>query len=865
MGTDIPMSTSTVFTTISYSSFSQFLSQNPLITFFIWFLVSFIVLAGILYLTRYILHKVFAVPLALKKKVLQILVPKEPAKKEEEDKSSKKDYKELIGVVETFYSSLGQVKSRWKPTAFFIGREDQISLEIVSHEGLIRFYAVVPDYVQGFFEQQFHAQYPSAQITEVEDYNLFRPRGHIAGAPMVLTRESIFPIKTYKKIDSDPLNALTNAMSKVELNQGAAIQIMIRTAPKGWGKRGQHVARSMQKGKTLEEALGGKGIEKIFKGMHFILSAVIQHGLTTGKNKEMPGGDKNSPFPKLTPTEQELIKGMEEKAGKVAFETNIRVVVCADQEKTAKALVYNLSHAFGQYLGPESGAQLKKQKRFEFLKGPFFKSFIYRRFDEKRKFIFSTEELASVFHPPLSTTETPNIEWLKARGATPPHNLPKEGIVLGESIYRGKHQLVRMLPEDRRRHVYVVGMTGTGKSTVMINMIIQDILAGNGVCYIDPHGQDLQTVLENVPPERADDVILFEPGDVDRPIGLNMLEADTEDEKDFVTQEMISIFYKLVTDPSMIGPMFEHYMRNAMLTLMADPENPNTIVEIPRILTDKDFQKQQLKTVTDPIIRAFWEKELPQTSGQTKGEMLPYLVSKIGRFIENNMMRNIIGQARSGFDFRDVMDKKKILLVNLSKGQIGEMNSNLLGLIIVTKLQMAALGRVNLPEKDRNDFYLYIDEFQNFITDSIATILSEARKYRLDLILGHQYIAQLTPKQGDTKVRDAIFGNVGTIVCFRVGVDDSELIAKQMAPVFNEFDVMNIEKYTAYLRLLIQNTAARPFNIKMFPQPKGDPTVAQAIRQLSRLKYGRDRTLVESEIMERSQLAGDTIDHSTTW
>jgi hypothetical protein len=317
---------------------------------------------------------------------------------------------------------------------------------------------------------------------------------------------------------------------------------------------------------------------------------------------------------------------------------------------------------------------------------------------------------------------------------------------------------------------------------------------------------------------------------------------------------MISIFYKLVTDPSMIGPIFEHYMRNAMLTLMADVDDPYTIVEIPRILTDTDFQEFKLKDLTDPIIRAFWEKELPQTSGQAKGEMLPYLISKIGRFIENNMMRNIIGQPRSGFDFREAMDTKKIILVNLSKGQIGELNSNLLGLIIVSKLQMAALGRVDMPEEKRNDFYLYIDEFQNFITDSIATILSEARKYRLDLILAHQYIAQLSPKQGDTKVRDAVFGNVGTICCYRVGVDDSELMAKQMAPVFNEFDVMNIERFTTYIRLLINQTAARPFDMKAYPPPKGDPKVAEALRQLSRLKYGRDRAIVEAEIYERSKL-----------
>ncbi|MBI4268673.1 type IV secretion system DNA-binding domain-containing protein [Candidatus Uhrbacteria bacterium] len=845
--------------------FFTIIQENPAVNLAVWFVISFAGLSVLLYGTRFVLHRVFEIPMALNKIVLQILVPKEPAKKEEEDKSSKKDYKELIGVVESFYASLGHVKPHWKILAFFIGREDQFALEIVSHKGLIRFYAVVPKYAREFFEQQFHAQYPSAHIAEVEDYNLFRPKGFIDCAPIILNKSSIFPIRTYKKMDSDPLNSITNMLSKVAENDGAAIQIMVRTAPKGWGHKANQVARAMQRGKTLKEAMGGHGADVVLKGTHQILSRTMDAALTSSKGAMTPQGKKEDAFPRLTPVEQELIKGIEEKAGKVAFEVNIRVVACSDHEKVAKAYVYDIANSFAQYLGLESGAQLVKLKKYQFLKWPFIRSFIYRRFKVRRSFILSTEELASIFHPPLSITETPNIEWLKSRAAPPPHNLPKEGIILGESAYRGRHQLIRMLPEDRRRHVYVIGMTGVGKSTVMMNMMVQDIKNGNGCCYIDPHGQDLETILENIPPERADDVILFEPSDVERPIGLNMLEAETEDEKDFVAQEMISIFYKLVTDPSMIGPMFEHYMRNAMLTLMSDPKNPNTIVEIPRILTDKDFQKLQLKNITDPIIRAFWEKELPQTSGQTKGEMLPYLVSKIGRFIENNMMRNIIGQPKSGFDFREVMDKKKILLVNLSKGKIGEMNSNLLGLIIVTKLQMAALARANMPEKDRSDFFLYIDEFQNFITDSIATILSEARKYRLDLILGHQFIAQLVPKQGDTKVRDAVFGNVGTIVSFRVGVDDSELIAKQMAPVFNEFDVMNIEQYTAYIRLMIKNTAARPFNMKTFAPPKGDPTVAGAIRQLSRLKYGRDRALVEAETLERSQLAGDTIEHASTW
>jgi hypothetical protein len=305
--------------------------------------------------------------------------------------------------------------------------------------------------------------------------------------------------------------------------------------------------------------------------------------------------------------------------------------------------------------------------------------------------------------------------------------------------------------------------------------------------------------------------------------------------------------------PEMIGPVFEHNLRNAMLTLMADEEYPGTIADIPRIFTDKPFQQYKLAKVTDPMVRAFWEKEVAKTSDFHKSETMGYLVSKVGRFVENAMMRNIIGQPKSGFNFREAMDQRKILLINLSKGKIGEVNAALLGLIIVSKLQMAALSRADIPESQRADFFLYIDEFQNYVTDSIATILSEARKYKLDMTMAHQYMGQLV-QGGDTKVRDAVLGNVGTMAAFRIGVEDAEILEKQFAPTFSAFDLVNQQRYTAYLRLLIDNTAAPPFHMQTYPQPPGNPSVAEAAKQYSRLRFGKDRNLVEAEIMERSQL-----------
>lgn len=374
-------------------------------------------------------------------------------------------------------------------------------------------------------------------------------------------------------------------------------------------------------------------------------------------------------------------------------------------------------------------------------------------------------------------------------------------------------------------------------------------------------GWDVENVFQIVPhEERAEDVVLFDASDIERPIGLNMLEARDPGQRDFAVQEMIAIFYKLFP-PEIIGPMFEHNMRNVMLTLMADHENPGTIAEIPRMFSDPDYAKIWIEKLKDPVVRAFWEKEMARTTEFHKSEMLGYLISKVGRFVENEMMRNIIGQSHSGINFREIMDKQKILLVNLSKGKIGEVNANLLGLVIVSKLQMAAMARAELPEAERKDFYLYIDEFQNFITDSIATILSEARKYRLSLVMAHQYLGQLLVSSsvvggggGEARIRDAVLGTVGTFVTFKVGIEDAEILAKEYKPVFNEYDMINVEKFNAYIKLLVDNQPTRPFNMVTIPPKPGDRRVAEAIRQLSRLKYGRLKAIVEAEILERSRL-----------
>ncbi|MEK7123886.1 MAG: DUF87 domain-containing protein, partial [Patescibacteria group bacterium] len=445
----------------------------------------------------------------------------------------------------------------------------------------------------------------------------------------------------------------------------------------------------------------------------------------------------------------------------------------------------------------------------------------------------------------------PKIKWLKANAAPPPADLPEQPIlVLGKNIYRGEERLVGFASEnDRRRHLYVIGQTGTGKSAFMKNLVAQDIYAGRGVCVIDPHGDLIDDILGFIPPERAEDVVVFDPGDIERPLGLNMLEYDRRypEQKSLVINEILGIFDKLYDLKATGGPMFEQYFRNTLSLLMGDPELIPTLLEVPRVLSDVSFRKFLLGRCADPITKNFWELEAEKAGGESAlANIVPYITSKFNVFLTNDIMRPIIAQRGSAVNFRDIMDNKKILLINLSKGRLGDINSSLLGLIFVGKILLASFSRVELPEAKRADFYFYIDEFQNYATPSIATILSEARKYRLCLTIAHQFIGQLTDQ-----IKDAVFGNVGTMVSFRIGVEDSEFMEKQFAPVFSARDLINIDNYNAYIRMLINDKTSAPFNFQTLPPQKVNPEMAKAVRELSRLKYGKDRKIVEAEIMER--------------
>jgi hypothetical protein len=565
---------------------------------------------------------------------------------------------------------------------------------------------------------------------------------------------------------------------------------------------------------------------------------------------------QGKPLKRLSAVEEEMVKSIEEKNLKAGLDVNLRVLSFALTQEKADLYLENIASAFAEYNNFSYGNSFSRAKKNG--QETIIKDFIYRHFRESNSFLLNSEELASIFHLPLSTTETPNIAWLTAKSAPAPTNSPEEGISLGVNNYRGVKREIRIKREDRRRHTYIIGKSGVGKSVLLANMAIQDIQNGEGVCVLDPHGDLISDILERIPPERAEDVIIFSPSDLDRPLALNLLEYDARypEQKSFVINEMIGIFDKLYDLKATGGPMFEQYMRNAMLLIMDDPETGSTLMEIPRVLADENFRRLKLKNCKNKTVVDFWIQEAEKAGGEAAlANIVPYITSKLTSFISNDMMRPIIGQQKSAFNLREVMDTQKILLIDLPKGTVGEMNAYLLGMIVVGKILMAALSRTDIPSSQRKDFYLYIDEFQNFTTNSICQILSEARKYALSLVIAHQYIGQLS-KDNNTEIKDAVFGNVGTMVSFKIGSEDAEFLVKEFEPVFNEYDLINIDKGTAYIKLLIDNSAARPFSLRTIWPLVGQKRegMGERIRSLSRLKYGQNSRLVEAEIARRGEI-----------
>ncbi len=786
----------------------------------------------------------------------KIKIPKKDSKDDRESEGDKfsasKDFKEVLGVMAHLFESLFSVYNK-EYTGWLKG-QDFFSFEYALIGGLVEFYVVAPKHLGDLLERQITSYYPDAVLEQVDDYNIFYPGYKVAASYQRLDKHYMYPIRTYQRINSDPLNTFINAFTNMEENEGAAIQIMVRPIKNGWQEKGLQTAQDLYNSKKTDFAWYNPitWIRGLFEMI------VTKPDDMFNKTQEAQN--------RVTPAADDAIKAFDEKNSKVGFETIIRCVTSATTQHRAQKILGIVRASFDQFDYQFNNALTYTKWHWN---NRLIHNFIFRKFKlpfslwiRRKKMILGAEELASMFHFPLIRfNKTPIISWQNYKIAPAPSNIPKDGLLLGHNEYRGKKLPVYMKNEDRFRHFYVIGQTGTGKSSILQVMIRQDLQEGRGVCVVDPHGSLIEDIMPFIPRERADDVIYFNPADMDRPMGINLLEAATPEEQDYVALEAMNMMIKLFNE-EIFGPRIQDYFRNGVLTLMADPEG-GALTDIVRLFTDDDFQKFKVEKVQNPIVRSFWLDQMAKTGAREKAEMIPYFAAKFGGFVTNAMMRNIIGQSKSAFDFLDVMQNKKILLMNLSKGTVGELNSKLLGMIIVSKIQMAALKREQIPKEQRSDFFLYIDEFQNYITDSIEVILSEARKYRLGLIIAHQFLGQLegdnnAMKKGSSKVKDAVFGNVGSIMSYKIGAQDAEFMAKEFAPVFSDQDLINMDKYKGVMKLSIDTQPSRPFSI-VPTNPyleKGDRDAAEAFKQLARLKYGRDREYVEREILRRMGVIG---------
>ena len=772
---------------------------------------------------------------------IRVLIPKKESKEDyEKERDQTSEIRKVLGVAEHFFTTLHGIYAGGLRS--FFRNQDFMSLEYIATDGQVELYIGCPRDLKELIEKQITTFYPDAVVEETDAPQIFHEHTHQATGYLTASKDFWYPIKTYQKFESaDPANNIYNALSNASDEHGnsAAVQFMIRPVKNDWQRKARKTSKALASGKSEVAWWNIVGL----LGKFFNL-------LVRGADDE-----KSADSSKESDESQELTKSIDEKSEKSAFETIIRCITSSPHQRNANVNLTNIMSAFAQYGTPSLNSFSKKKWHS---KRSLIKNFCFRAFKRswhiQNKIVLSSEELASLYHfPHTKFNQIPGIKWQNYKIVKAPANIPKEGLLLGHNIYRGESTPIYMKREDRFRHFYVIGQTGTGKSSVLQVMIRQDLQNGDGLCVVDPHGSLIEDIIPFVPKERIDDVIIFDPSDLERPLGLNLLEAETDEEKDMLALDAMNIMIKMF-DEETFGPRIQDYFRNGVLTLMANP-NGGALTDIVRLFTDDAFQQAQVKYVTNPVVKAFWTKQMAKTGAKEKQEMIPYFASKFGAFVTNSMMRNIIGQTKSSFDFTKVMNEQKILFMNLSKGATGDINSKLLGLIIVAKIQMGALQRQKMDKEDRKDFFLYIDEFQNYVTESIESILSEARKYRLSLNIAHQYLSQIdtSGQKKGVNLKDAVFGNVGTMMSYKIGAQDAEPMSKEFAPAFTDQDLVNIDKYKAVMKLSIDTQPSKPFSIvPVNPYlEEGDPKVAKALKQISRLTYGRSKKFVEKEIFAR--------------
>lgn len=761
---------------------------------------------------------------ALTMTLYEISLPRHP----EDDRVE--DLKSLFSGMEQFYAGMQTVTGGKQALHY------TFEIAVQDKRDDIIFYVSVPNEFVNLFEKQALSLFPHAVLIEQKnDYNIFVEGGESMLTVLSTNKHPIYPIKMHDAFEKDPLAVLLNAFSKIERDGGgAALQVVIAGGAAQHQKTYEGITYRLEHGESADVAIRRSTIGgELFEGFKELISST-----KTDEHKAEKSVDS------------EKIELFKSKYATPVVSTNIRLVVSAKTELRATQILSELESSFHQFQNT-SGNKFLMNRLKGGSKSRGLKDFSFREYNSSQDVPLSLMELSTLIHFPSEGVESsPQFKQSRAKHAPAPIDMPTHGTLLGENDYRNVKRKIYLTPEDRLRHFYVIGQTGTGKSKLLQNMVVQDIQDGAGVCFIDPHGTDIVEVMSAIPPERMDDVIYFDPANLERSIGLNMLEFDPQfpEQKTFVVNELLGIFQKLYgANPESMGPMFEQYFRNSTLLVMEDPLSGSTLLDISRVMADSEYRAYKLSKAQNPVVLQFWEKIASKAGGEQSLEnFVPYITSKIDPLTANDYMRPIIGQQHSSFNFREIMDSKKILLVNLSKGRLGEINSNLIGMIIVGKILMAALSRVNDVTKSFPPFYLYIDEFQNVTTDSISSILSEARKYKLGLTIAHQFIAQI-----DEGIRDAVFGNVGSIAAFRVGTEDAEFLAKQFEPVFTASDISNIENRNAYVKLLSNGSPTTPFSIHTMKTHDLDMEYAQQMIEFSTLKYGTPRDVVDAAIKAR--------------
>ncbi len=864
-----------------------------IVVFFLWIFKKFIRLIFELYFSKNLRY-------------MRVTLPKADSKLDKE-KETKKDFKEKIGIMTMFYKAVHKLaETGLKETVLnFLFQHSKISFELVYDQWQVTFFVSTYKNYVWLVSQHITSLYPNAEIVLVDpkkDYVVLKKeKNKLRAASLWKEHDDVFPIKTFKYLGNDPLNNFISVFWWLDKTDTAVFQVVVKPAWSSWNRKAKEAAGLVAKWKYKKSGNSTGLLKMLWAPFGLLFNPIVAFfqwaDAMIASWSNAPWASWGDSYKIFNQAETESQKLMWEAASQPAFKTSIRILVSSPKEQNCEdgihAVVAASSIFTDEYNNSLDNPQMVEDA-LNFMITPI------RYFAFKHKLVgffqnisyFSSDEVSTLYHfPDINYNKSPLINWLPYKKLAPPHNLKmpvdptilpeknekgeivevhrhlggfpvfKDGVLLWWNEYRNKRTPIYFSKKDRSRHQYVIWKSGWGKSVYIWYIARQDLRNWDGICVVDPHGDLVEDVLSFAPKSRAKDIIIFDPADDERPMGLNMLEVISKDpdvqkrEMDRAAMDATEIFIKIFWD-EIFGPRIQHYFRNGCLTLMEDQEDGGTIIDVPRLFTDDAFMKYKTSKIKNPVVKSFWEHEYANTGDREKQEMIPYFSSKFGPFITNTTIRNIIGQPKSAFNMREIMDNRKVLLVNLSKGKVGSLNAQLLWLVFVSKINMAAMSRADIPEEERKDFYLYVDEFQNFATETFWEILSEARKYHLALIMAHQFIAQIwwngSKKWDKPSIKDAVFGNAWTIQSFKVGAEDAEYMEKEYAPVLSQQDIIGIANYTTYVKLNIENSSSRPFDIKtIWDNNYKNKKVAEVIREYSRRKYGRKKKYVDMEIEAR--------------